>query len=97
MREELVGETELKKAKELRMSGLYLGLETSDQYADFYAFPELLDQKVRTPEQKAKIIESVKAKEIMAIAKEIFKNEGMNLSIVGPYKDVTDFEEVFKI
>jgi len=97
MKEELVGDTELKKAKELRMSGLYLGLETSDQYADFYAFPELLDQKVRTPEERVKKIESVKAKDIMQVANEIFKNEGMNLAIVGPYKDTAEFEEIFKI
>lgn len=95
--EELVGDTELKKAKELRTSGLYLGLETSDQYADFYAFPELLNQKIRTPEEKVKRIESVKSKDIMQVAKEIFKNEGMNLAIVGPYKDAKEFEEVFKI
>lgn len=97
MKEELVGETELKKAKELRTSSLYLGLETSDQYADFYAFPELLDQKIRTPEEKAKRIDSVKAKDLLQVAKEIFKNEGLNLSIVGPYKEVGEFEEILKI
>ncbi len=96
MKEELVGEIELKKAKELKTSGLYLNLETSDQYADFYAFPELLGQKVKTPEEKVKKIESVKSRDIMEVAKEIFKKEGLNLAIVGPYKDEEEFEEILK-
>jgi predicted Zn-dependent peptidase len=97
MKEELVSDTELKKAKELRTSGLYLGLETSDQYADFYAFPELLGQKIKTAEERVKKIESIKPKDVMQAAKEIFKNEGLNLAIVGPYKDTKEFEEIFKI
>lgn len=96
VKEELVGETELKKAKELKTSGLYLNLETSDQYADFYAFPELLGQKIRTPEEKVKKIESVRSKDIMEVAKEIFKKEGLNLAIVGPYKDTKEFEEILR-
>jgi predicted Zn-dependent peptidase len=97
MKEELVSDTELKKAKELRTSGLYLGLETSDQYADFYAFPELLGQKIKTAEERVKKIESIKAKDVMQVAKEIFVNTGLNLSIVGPYKDAKEFEEILKI
>jgi predicted Zn-dependent peptidase len=97
MKEELVSDTELKKAKELRTSGLYLGLETSDQYADFYAFPELLGQKIKTAEERVRKIESIKAKDVMQVAKEIFINTGLNLSIVGPYKDAKEFEEILRI
>lgn len=97
MKDELVQEGELKKSKELRTSSLYLNLESSDQYADFFAFPEIYGQKVRTPEERVKRIESVKPKDIMAVAKEIFKNEGLNLAIVGPYKDEKEFLEILKI
>ncbi len=97
MKEELVSDTELKKAKELRTSGLYLGLETSDQYADYVAFPELLGQKIKTPAEKVKKIESVKSKDVLTVAREIFVNAGLNLAIVGPYKDPKEFEEILKI
>ena len=94
--EELVLDEELQKAKELRTSGLYLNLESSDQYADFYAFQDIFDQKIKTPEEKSKKIQSVTAKDVMVMAKETFKSEKINLAIVGPYKDKKEFEAILK-
>lgn len=94
---ELVSKQELDKAKELRTSGIYLGLESSDQYADFYAFQEIFDLKVKGPEEVVKKIESVTAKDVQKMAQNTFKSSTLNLAIVGPYKDVKEFEEVLKI
>lgn len=94
---EKVSEQELKKAKELRTSGLYLGLESSDEFADFYAFQDIYDLPIKTPEEIVKKINSVTAKDVMKMAQNTFKNATLNLAIVGPYKDTKEFDEVLKI
>ena len=91
---ETVSPKELKKAKELRTAGIYLGLESSDQYADFYAFQEIYDLRVKTPAEVVKKIESVTAKDVMKMAQNTFKSSTLNLAIVGPFKDQEEFEEV---
>ncbi len=88
---------ELEKAKELRTASIYLNLESSDSYADFFAFQDIYNQKIQTPEERVKKIESVTARDIADMAKKTFKNSTLNLAIVGPYKDHKEFEKVLKI
>ena len=97
LKEELVSQAELMKAKELKSSGIYLGLESSDQFADFYAFQDIYNQKIKTPDEVVKRIESVKASDIKKMAIETFKNSNLNLAIVGPYKDAKEFEDILKV
>jgi len=88
---------ELQKAKELRTSGIYLNLESSDSYADFYAFQDIYNQKIQTPEERVEKIESVTARDVEDLAKKTFKNSTLNLAIVGPYKNEKEFLEVLKV
>ena len=94
---ERVFPAELEKAKELRTSGIYLNLESSDSYADFFAFQDIYNQKIQTPEERVKKIESVTARDIQEMARKTFKNSTLNLSIVGPYKDENQFLKVLKM
>ncbi len=94
---ELVTPEELKKAKELRMAGLFLNLESSDQYADYFAFQDIYDRKIETPEEKVKRINKITAKDIQKMAQATFKTATLNLAIVGPYKDPKEFEDILKV
>ena len=94
---ELVPEQELRKAKDLMIGNMYLSLETSDSYADFFSFQDLYDLKIKTPEEKAERIEKVTAKEIKDIANKIFNQKTMNLAIVGPFKDQEEFKKILSI
>ncbi len=94
---ELVSAEELRKAKDLMIGNMYLSLETSDSYADFYSFQDLYDLKIKTPEEKEKRIEKITAKDIMDMANKIFDKKTMNLAIVGPFKDEGEFKDILKI
>jgi predicted Zn-dependent peptidase len=94
---ETVSPAELAKAKELRTAGLFLNLESSDQYADFFAFQDIYDRKIETPEEKVKRIEKVTAGDIQKMAQKTFKSSTLNLAIVGPYKDTKEFADILKI
>lgn len=93
----LIGQEELDKVKQHLIGSLHLGLESSDDLAGFYGFQEVLRKPLKKPEDIIKEIKSVKAEEIRYLAERIFKNDGLNLSIVGRFKDKTEFQKLLKI
>jgi predicted Zn-dependent peptidase len=96
LKNELVSKKELDKVKEYLVAGMYLHLESSDSVADFYGSDEILNKKIKKPEELAKEIYKVTAKEINDLAKKIFVNKNLNLAIVGPQSDDTKIKEVLK-
>lgn len=83
----LVGEKELKKAKESILGRLEMGLETSNEVASFLAEQEVLRGEVVSLETIMKNISSVNALDIKRVAKEIFRSERINLAVIGPHTD----------
>ncbi len=78
-----VSNEELQKAKEHNAGHLYMGLETTDALAEFYAGQEVSVGKLKKPQELEKEIRKVTAGDVMKVAKDIFKNEKLNLAIVG--------------
>lgn len=94
---EKVDEKELKKAKEYLIGNMYLGLESSDSVNEFYGIQEILREKIKTPKEIEKEIEKVTIKDIEKIAKEIIKNENLNMAIIGRYTTEKDQDRFLKI
>ncbi len=93
---ERVGKQELEKVKEFLIGNLKLSLESSDDIANFYGGQELLKKELKTPEQKAKEIRKVTVIEIQKLAREIFKDNKLNLALIGPFKDKKEFSKILK-
>ncbi len=91
--EVLVSSEELEKAKEHYIGHMYMNLETTDSLAEFYAEAEVVSHKPKTPYEIEKEIRRIKAKDIMRLAKEVFKNESLNLAVVG---DITGQKSIKK-
>jgi predicted Zn-dependent peptidase len=89
--EEEVSEKELQKAKDYSIGRLSLGLETTDEQAFFYGMNYLLEKKLEKPEETIAKIKKVTPVDILTVAKDIFKNEGLNMAIIGPYKESAPF------
>lgn len=87
LKEELVSEEELRKVKDLRKGHMYLGLETSNDWADFYGFQELYRDKILTPEEALAKREAVTAEDVQAMAQKIFIPERLTIAMVGPVED----------
>lgn len=87
LKDELVSESELKKAKDYIAGTSMLNLETSDAQADFAGHQEILKKEIRKPEKIIEEMNKVTAKEIQKLAKEIFVNKNLNMAIIGPYKE----------
>lgn len=95
--EKPIEEKELSRAKEHLIGQLIIGLETSDQMASFYGGQEILTRKIFAPEEIIRNIQKVKGEEIMAVAKEIFQNQKINLAVIGPFEDKGRFENLVKL
>jgi len=89
-----VSEAELKKAKSYIRGKTYLGLEASDEVAEFLGGQEILESNIRSPEEILKQIEAITPADIQQVAREIFVPEKMNLTLVGPFSASKKFEEL---
>jgi predicted Zn-dependent peptidase len=94
LKDVLVSEEELNKVKECLIGNMKLSLESSDDIANFYGGQELLKKEIKSAEDKAKEIRKVTAKEIQNLARSIFKNNRLNLALIGPFKDKAKFAKI---
>ncbi|KKU26990.1 MAG: Peptidase M16 domain protein [Candidatus Magasanikbacteria bacterium GW2011_GWA2_46_17] len=95
--DEPVPASELRKAKDFLIGNLYLGLESSDELAQFVGMQEILRKPLKKAEQVVKEIEAVTVTDIQNLARQIFKSENLNFALIGPFKNKQDFEPILKI
>jgi len=97
LKDKEVGVEELKKVKEYLIGNMKLSLESSDDIANFYGGQELLKHELKNIEEKAKKIREVTASQIQILAKNIFKNNRLNLALVGPFKHKQEKAKFLKL
>jgi predicted Zn-dependent peptidase len=87
---------ELDKAKEFLKGHFVLELEDSRAVAGFFAQGEILEQKIETPEELIAKIDKVTMEEVEAAAKKYFKQDQLNLAIIGNFPDRQRFEKLLR-
>jgi len=93
----LVNKKELDRTKDLIRGRSTIQLESSDNTASYYARQAVLRDKVLTPEEFFKKIESITLMDIKRVAADIFVNKGLNLALIGPFKDEKKFVKVLNL
>jgi predicted Zn-dependent peptidase len=91
----LVTEKELEQSKDHMAGRMVLGLETSDSLAMYYGGQEVHREKMQTPAEYLKEIKAVTREEVLSVAKDIFRNDRLNLALIGPMKDDKDIKDLF--
>ena len=66
---------------------MILKMEASDEQASFYGMQELLKNDITSIEDVFKKIDNVSSESIIEVAKDIFKNEKLNMALIGPFKN----------
>jgi predicted Zn-dependent peptidase len=92
-----VTKDELKRAKENLKGKMLLELETSDELAMFLTSQELLKKKTETVREIFKKIDAVTLSEIKKTAKDVFKNNKLNLAVIGSKVSKDNLQKIFKI
>ena len=88
---------ELQKAKDKTEGSLAIMLENSKSVSQSYAWPVLFEGKVLTPEEELAKIKAVTADEILAVAKDVFREDRMNLAVIGPFEDPEPFRKLLTL
>lgn len=94
MRDEIVPDDEMERVRAGLIGRIFMGLESSDEYAEFFGVREILNRGIRTPEDIIRDLSRVTAKEIQAVARDIFKDGKLYLSVIGPGHDASQLEKL---
>ncbi len=94
--DELVGSDEMKKSKDHIVGNFILGLETSDELAGFYGMQEIIAGKLLKPSEVIDKIQGVSPEDVRGIARQIFRNDKLNLALIGPYKRSETFRRILR-
>ncbi len=94
LRDTAVSAEELSKVKEYIIGNMKLELESSDAWASYYGGQDVLERTIRTLDDAEREIRKVNARQVQDAAKQIFKDTGLNLALIGPFKDSSHFKEV---
>ena len=73
-----------------------MSLESTEDIASFFGHKELLLGKIVSPEDLIKEIKKITLNDVKKLAKDIFKNENLNLAIVGPVKNKEEIKKICK-
>jgi predicted Zn-dependent peptidase len=92
-----VTEEELVKAKALIKGRLLLSLEKSENVASFFGNELILRKELEQIDDVVASIDKVTRADITALASEIFTNENLDFSIIGPFEKEDEFKSVLRI
>ncbi len=87
---------ELQRVKSYIRGTTSISLEASNAVANFVGTEEIVTGKPLTVDEVFAKIDAVTPEEIMAVAKEIIRPEGLNLAMIGPFKEKEKFEQILK-
>jgi predicted Zn-dependent peptidase len=97
IKEELVPEKELSKAKEYIKGTSVMGLESSDEVVSFLADQELIKGEIKLLDEIFEKIDAVTSEDVIRVAKEIFQEKKLNLAIIGPHKNARSLEKLLEL
>lgn len=91
-----VDKQELEKTKNMIKGRMAIQMEESDNVAIWHARNAVLRGKTVAPEEFLRKVKRVGAGDIKRVARAIFKAAGLNLAIIGPFREERKFEELLK-
>jgi predicted Zn-dependent peptidase len=94
LKEDGVPEEELRMTKEMSKGRIVMGLEDSRSVASWIGGQELTFGEIKTPEEVMVEIDSVKAADVLELAREIYREDRLNLALIGPYTDEEHFRSL---
>ena len=94
--DELVPADELTRAKNHLIGRIILGLEASDELASFYGVQEIDGMPLMTPQELVERVSSVTPEEIRDVAREIFRDDRLNMAVIGPLESDTELRAALR-
>ncbi len=97
LRDELVPADELQRAKEYTKGRRALRLEDTGSVAAWFGGQEILVREVLELDEVLAKLDAVTAEEIQQLARDLFREEGLRLALIGPHKDAAPFDALLRL
>jgi predicted Zn-dependent peptidase len=94
---EPVSEDEIRKAKNFSKGRLVLSLEDPRGTIMFGLRSEVLEGKIREPDEVLAGIEAVTREDVQRVAQDIIRDDRLNLAVIGPFDDADRFERLLSL
>src|SRR5690606_25041408 len=86
-----ISQKELSKAKEYFKGRFALALENTTAVNSYFGQEALLTKKIEVPDELYERINKVTVEDVYKAAEDVFKLKNLNIAILGPYEDDSDF------
>ncbi|MFA7365086.1 MAG: pitrilysin family protein [Patescibacteria group bacterium] len=96
-KEELVGEEELQRAKDLLSGKLIVSMEGTDDYTSWFGSQFPFTDKFSSPDEVLDKFKSVKSKDIKRVANQLFVSSALNLAVIGGGLKEVEIKKLLKI
>lgn len=96
LRDRRVTTAELDKAREFVKGKLLLGLETSDEAAQFTALQEVLLHRILTPDEIFRRLDAVSPADVQRVAKRYLRTEALRLVTIGPSTPEAELQQIVR-
>jgi predicted Zn-dependent peptidase len=97
IKDEIVPESELVKAKELSKGRTLLRMEDSRNVNGWIGAQEVLTGKIMTVDEVVSIVDAITAEDIRDVARELLIGDRLRLAVVGPISKEEKLEELLKL
>jgi predicted Zn-dependent peptidase len=87
-----VSAEEMQRNKDLRKGRLLMSLEDSRSVASWVGSQEATYGEIKTPEQVMEEIDAVTTDDVQSLSQELFRDDRLNMVVIGPYDDAAAFE-----
>ncbi len=94
LRDDGVPADELRRSKDLRQGRLLMGIEDSRSAASWVGSQELVYGTIKSPEEVMAEIEAVTAEQVLELSQELFQEDLLNLSLIGPFEEPEKFHNL---
>ncbi len=95
--DEPVGSAELEKARNYAKGRLVLSLEDPKGMILFGLRGEVLENRLREPDEVLAGFDAVTAEDVQRVAQDVIREDRLNLALIGPFDDASRFESLLEL
>lgn len=92
-----VTEEEVRRAKEYIKGKMAMGFEGSDDVIEYLVSQEVLRDEIVSIRAKMDLVEKVTLDDVSRVAREVFRNDRLNMAVIGPHKVTKMLENLLKL
>lgn len=97
LKNEPITEAELQRAKQYQHGRLLLGLEDSEDVAEYYGLQHVLEGRIESIDELEQGIKSVTVEQVLDLARQLFVSQNLRLAVSGPHENADSLDQLLQL